>query len=94
MCDGLYAAEMQELESNIESFRYIPTFSREDPSREDIRKGYVHQVYEEICKDKTNGELPPAHFYLCGWKNMIDEAKQRILALGYDRKAIHQELYG
>jgi len=38
--------------------------------------------------------VKPAHFYLCGWKNMIDEAKQRILALGYDKKAIHQELYG
>jgi CDP-4-dehydro-6-deoxyglucose reductase len=25
---------------------------------------------------------------------MIDEAKQRILALGYDKKSIHQELYG
>jgi len=25
---------------------------------------------------------------------MIDEAKQRILAMGYDRKSIHQELYG
>jgi ferredoxin-NADP reductase len=43
-------------------------------------------------------DQPPAiiqaHFYLCGWKNMIDEAKQRILALGYDKKAIHLELYG
>jgi CDP-4-dehydro-6-deoxyglucose reductase len=36
----------------------------------------------------------PANFYLCGWKNMIDEAKLRIQALGYDRKSIHQELYG
>lgn len=94
MCDGLYAAEMKELENNVATFRYIPTYSREDPSREDIRKGYVHQVYEEICKEKMNGELPPAHFYLCGWKNMIDEAKQRIQAMGYDRKSIHQELYG
>jgi hypothetical protein len=25
---------------------------------------------------------------------MIDEAKQRITALGYDKKSIHQELYG
>jgi hypothetical protein len=25
---------------------------------------------------------------------MIDEAKQRILAMGYDKKSIHQELYG
>jgi ferredoxin-NADP reductase len=46
----------------------------------------------------SSAELPaalkPAQFYLCGWKNMIDEAKLRILALGYDRKAIHLELYG
>lgn len=38
--------------------------------------------------------LRAANFFLCGWKNMIDEAKQRIQALGYDRKSIHQELYG
>jgi hypothetical protein len=25
---------------------------------------------------------------------MIDEAKQRILDLGYDKKSIHLELYG
>ena len=64
-----------------------------------IRTGYVHAVYEEICKGNngsvTDGNgLYPASFYLCGWKNMIDEAKQRIQALGYDRKSIHQELYG
>jgi CDP-4-dehydro-6-deoxyglucose reductase len=31
---------------------------------------------------------------LCGWKNMVDEAKQRILALGYEKKDVHLELYG
>jgi len=65
-----------------------------------VRIGYVHGVYEELINAATvtdaegNKQLPPANFYLCGWKNMIDEAKQRIQALGYDRKAIHQELYG
>ena len=44
--------------------------------------------------DVAQEGLRPASFFLCGWKNMIDEAKQRILALGYDRKSIHQELYG
>jgi hypothetical protein len=29
-----------------------------------------------------------------GWKSMVDEAKQRILKLGYDKKDIHLELYG
>lgn len=100
LCDGLYGQEMKELEQKVKSFKYLPTFSREDDGKADIRKGYVHAVYEEICKEKMKiGEdgstiLNPASFYLCGWKNMIDEAKQRIVGLGYDKKAIHQELYG
>lgn len=94
LCDGLYNAELKELESRLASFKYIPTYSRED-SDNGIRKGYVHAIYEEICEQgRDNGNIKPAYFYLCGWKNMIDEAKQRIQALGYDRKSIHQELYG
>ena len=82
--DLLYHEEMKSLE--LEDFHYIPTLSRE---QWDGKKGYVHAIYEELCIAKQ-----PAGFFLCGWKNMIDEAKQRILALGYDRKSIHQELYG
>jgi len=102
LCDALYGPEMKELEQKVNAFHYIPTYSRETPeaAEQAIRTGYVHSVYEEICKGNlgaANGnaaELRPAYFYLCGWKNMIDEAKQRIQGLGYDRKAIHQELYG
>jgi CDP-4-dehydro-6-deoxyglucose reductase len=97
--DALYGAELQELQRELPSFSYIPTFSREEPG--EYRTGYVHACYEEICRSRMaqpdNGSAPvltPSLFYLCGWKNMIDEAKQRILALGYDRKAIHLELYG
>jgi CDP-4-dehydro-6-deoxyglucose reductase len=70
----------------LEKFHYIPTLSREEW---DGRTGYVHPIYEELCASKQ-----PALFLLCGWKVMIDEAKQRILAMGYDKKSIHQELYG
>ncbi|MEJ7737713.1 MAG: FAD-dependent oxidoreductase [Chitinophagaceae bacterium] len=97
--DCLYGNELRELEKKIPSFTYIPTFSREDPGEH--RTGYVHAVYEDICRNKmvhTDTLMLPqpnsALFYLCGWKNMIDEAKQRIIAMGYDRKSIHQELYG
>ena len=82
----LYHEELCELQEDFEKFHYIPTLSREEWNG---RTGYVHSIYEELCKD-----MPDALFYLCGWKNMIDEAKQRILAMGYDKKAIHQELYG
>jgi ferredoxin-NADP reductase len=96
--DCLYRQELKELEARIPSFHYLPTFSREASGNPDIRTGYVHAVYEEICRNNqslsSSGELKPASFYLCGWKNMIDEAKQRIQTLGYARKSIHQELYG
>ena len=89
--DCLYRRELTELAEKIPGFHYIPTFSRETatPDGPLIRTGYVHAIYEELCSVQ-----PPAYFFLCGWKNMIDEAKQRIQALGYERKYIHQELYG
>ena len=82
--DLLYYDELRSLE--LENFHYIPTLSREEWEG---KKGYVHAIYEEYCSGKQ-----AASFFLCGWKNMIDEAKKRILELGYDRKSIHQELYG
>ena len=89
----LYLNEMRRLEQEVELFHYIPTLSRE---KWDGCCGYVHAIYENLIHEKMNGanDLPSSKFYLCGWKNMIDEAKQRIVQLGYDRKAIHQELYG
>lgn len=89
----LYKEEMIQLEKEVANFKYIPTLSRE---QWEGRSGYVHAVYEDLVKEKMNGstDLPPASFYLCGWKNMIDEAKKRILDLGYDKKSIHLELYG
>lgn len=97
--DALYRKEMTALAEKIPCFHYIPTFSREtaDPMHPEIRTGYVHAIYEELCRQQESQSQPilrPANFFLCGWKNMIDEAKQRIQALGYDRKSIHQELYG
>jgi len=84
--DLLYYQELKELQKDIEGFEFIPTLSREEW---DGCCGYVHAVYEKLCCDK-----PPAYFYLCGWKAMIDEARKRIVDLGYDKKAIHLELYG
>ena len=89
MKDILYWKELEEMQSKLPNFHYIPTLSREDSPEYTGKKGYVHPIYEEIFADKR-----PAKFYLCGWRNMIDEAKQRITAMGYDKKAIHVEIYG
>jgi CDP-4-dehydro-6-deoxyglucose reductase len=55
-----------------------------------VRIGYVHAVYEQLLKEKR--EIPS--FFLCGWKDMINDARQRLQGIGIDRKSIHFELYG
>lgn len=89
--DCLYKAEFEQLSTQLPLFHYLPTFSREDPALPYIRHGYVHHVYEQIVQQQNH---PPAVFFLCGWKNMIDEARDKIVALGYDRRDVHLELYG
>jgi CDP-4-dehydro-6-deoxyglucose reductase len=84
--DLLYFDELKKLQGQLSGFNYLPTLSRE---RWEGHHGYVHSIYEDLCQDKR-----PAQFFLCGWKHMVDEAKKRIVEMGYDRKTIHQELYG
>ena len=82
----LYYEEMKELDASVKGFTYIPVLSKESWEG---HTGYVHQVYEELCKDKK-----PANFLLCGWREMIDEAKIKIVDMGYAIKDIHVEIYG
>lgn len=94
--DLLYYDEMRKLETELPNLKYLPTLSREEWNG---HHGYVHALYEDICKQNREstadaGLVKPAHFYLCGWKAMIDEAKKRITDMGYDKKSIHLELYG
>jgi ferredoxin-NADP reductase len=84
--DLLYFDELNELQQKMPNFHYIPTLSRETWEG---KQGYVHDIYKELAQGK-----PDADFLLCGWKNMIDEAKNNLLAMGYDKKQIHFELYG
>ena len=84
--DLLYAAEMQALTNAYANFHYHPVLSREEwPGNQ----GYVHEIYKQLCVDQL-----PAHFMLCGWRNMVDEAKETILGMGYEKERVHLELYG
>jgi CDP-4-dehydro-6-deoxyglucose reductase len=82
----LYYEEMKKMGEILPGFNYIPTLSREEWEG---RTGYVHPVYEELCVERK-----PSSFFLCGWRGMIDEAKKRIMDMGYDKKDIHVEIYG
>lgn len=87
--DTLYENDLRQLEKEMSDFHYLPVFSREEAASP-LQKGYVHEVYERTVALNAG----PASFYLCGWKNMIDEARQRLTNLGVDKKDIHFELYG
>jgi len=84
--DILYRKEMEDVTAQHPEFKFIPTLSREQ--NWSGRKGYVHQIYEELFSDKHSG-----YFYLCGWNEMLNEARKRLAEMGYDKKVIKFESY-
>lgn len=82
----IFADEMKSLETGIRHFLYHPVLSRE---QWEGASGYVHEIYESLCIPRQ-----PAVFMLCGWHAMVDEARHRIAAMGYDKASVKLELYG
>lgn len=91
--DILYRAEFEALAKEHPNFTYSVAVSREEiPATDNLAttRGYVHPVYE-AAYPQTRKDI---RFYLCGWAVMVDEAKERLLALGYEPSQIIEELYG
>lgn len=87
--DGiLYRKEFEALAEKYPNFTYDVALSRSDDW--EGYKGYVHQIYEEKYSEVITGRK----FYLCGWRNMIDQARENFTNMGYDRKQVIFELYG
>ena len=88
MKDLLCYDEMIDLKRSINSFHYIPVLSREKWSGE---TGYVHKQYINLI---NNEDLEDPIFYLCGWRDMIKEARNNLKGFGFDSKRIKLEVYG
>jgi CDP-4-dehydro-6-deoxyglucose reductase len=91
--DLLYRRELELLAERHPHFTYTATLSRElpaGPTNFEVKSGYVHQIYERDYATLR----PDVRFYLCGWSQMVDEAKGRLLSLGYDERQVILELYG
>lgn len=89
--DCLYGHEFKALEAAESHFYYHPSFSRETEIREGTNQGYVHATYKKLLGAGASKE---AQFYICGWKNMVDEARNTLAELGIPKNQIHFELYG
>lgn len=86
--DILYRQEFEQLEKEMPGFTFIPVLSRQNEGWQG-ETGYVHAVYEKLFANRKD-----VQFMLCGWTDMINEARDRMLAMGFDKKQIHYELYG
>jgi CDP-4-dehydro-6-deoxyglucose reductase len=84
----LYRKELEELERKMPNFHYVKVLSRETKETWGGHIGYVHSIYKDIFKDKR-----PTRFFICGWRNMILEARDNLKEMGYDKSDIKFELY-
>lgn len=86
--DAVYKDEFEHLPNSHSWFHYHLALSREDNPFAG-HKGYIHPLYEKLVP-----QLPDAIYYLCGWKVIMDEVKQKLAGLGVARSNIHFENYG
>lgn len=86
--DNLYANEFEQLQREQPNFRFIPTLSRPSPSWQG-RTGYVHEIYQREFSDHRS-----CMFFLCGWHDMLKEARNTLEAMGYAKDMIRFESYG
>jgi ferredoxin-NADP reductase len=83
----LYDAELRALEQAHPNFEYRPTVTRPDAGWTG-RTGRVHDHALEIIGDRRDMDV-----YICGLREMVDELRARLKAVGLDRKRMVYERY-
>lgn len=83
----LYRREFEALAARHPNFHFWPTLSR-PPADWTGRRGHVQAHVEPLVAEHAE-----ANVYLCGLKAMVDDLRQRLKALGLDRKQIRYEKY-
>ena len=92
----LYYDEMVQLEKDLPQFNYHIILSREDWNG---KQGYVHSLYEELIQkyfsqiEEGSYNGLDIEFFICGWKDMVKEARAKLQNLGFDKKQIKMEIY-
>lgn len=84
--DILYREYFENLSKENLNFQFIPVLSQDKSFQ---NKGYVHDYYTSILRD-IGGD---ARIFVCGWKNMCIEARDRLKQLGYNRRQYFFEQY-
>ena len=83
----MYREEFEDWAARTPSFRFWPTLSRPDENWKG-RTGHVQTHLDEAIGDRRDLDV-----YICGLKLMVDDVRERLKALGFDRKQIIYEKY-
>ena len=81
----LYIEEWESLMLQNSKFHFIPVLSQESAFE---NYGYVHEFYSNILR-----EIGEARIFVCGWKDMCAETRNRLKEMGYNRKQYFFEQY-
>lgn len=83
----MYRAEFEEMAREFPHFRFMPTLSRPEESWTG-RTGHVQAHLQEAI-----GERRDVDVFLCGLKLMVDDVRNILKEMGFDRKQILFEKY-
>jgi len=83
----LYREEFESMARRFPQFRFWPTLTQPGAAWSG-RKGRVQAHLAEAIGGRTDIDI-----YLCGLRPMVDEVRQLLKSMGFDRKQIRYEKY-
>ena len=83
----MYREEFEEMARKYSHFRFLPTLSRPTDSWRG-RSGHVQAHLKEAIGDRRDVDI-----FLCGLKLMVDDVRNILKEMGFDRKQILFEKY-
>ena len=88
----LYREDMERLEKEFPSFRFLPTLTCPGESWKG-RTGRVQQHLDEALALRSPEDMGDLDVYVCGLKEMVDDVRQELKQRGFDRQQIIFEKY-
>ena len=83
----LYRKEFEAIAQKHHHFRYVPVLSRAAGSW-DGERGYVQDAMQKYLKAPKEVDV-----YICGLRDMVDDVKGKLLAMGVDARNILTEKF-
>ncbi len=86
--DLLYYEEFEGLEEQVPNFHYHVSLSREQ--WKDLKPSRIEVFFDSLVLPEDTAR----HYYICGWRDMVDSTRDYLSSVGVDKSQVHFELYG